>query len=106
MRIEVRLCETLGRRRGCAFSVTVRDGATVGDALVRLRLRSDGYRLALINGRNLLSESGNLDGARPLADGDHLVLGAAAEAERSFRQPFHAFMQRLSSLLSPLAQTP
>lgn len=107
MRIEVRLCETLGRRhrQGRVFALLLKDGATVGNALERLKLRPIGYRLALCNGRSLLADSGAIDGSRRLADGDHLVLGAASEASHAFRLPLHSFVQRLSSLLSPLAHT-
>ncbi len=107
MRIEVRLCETLGRchRQGPVFAVALKDGATVADALGHLKLSPAGYRLALCNGRSLLTDSGAVDGARRLADGDHLVLGATATASHAFRLPLHSFVQRLSSLLSPLAHT-
>lgn len=106
MRIEVRLCESLarGHRQGRAFSVALKSGATVGDALTRLKLSQAGFRLALCNGANLLTEDGVIDAGRQLADGDHLVLGAAADWAGAI--PLRSFVERLSSLLSPLAQTP
>lgn len=105
MRIEVRLCKTLSRRQGHGFAILLKDGATVGDALTRLRLASEGYHLALCNGHSLLTDSGVVDRTRRLADGDHLVLSAATEAPHSFRLPLHSFALWLSGLLSPQAQT-
>ncbi|GEM_PF-5448136 len=107
MRIEVRLCEILGRhhRQGRAFALLLKDGATVAEALGRLKLRPVGFHLALCNGRSLMTTSGAINEAHRLVDGDHLVLAAATAATHAFRQPLHAIVQRLSSLLSPLAHT-
>lgn len=103
MRIEVRLCETLARSRrrlGPALALTLRDGATVADALARLRLPHAGFRVALCNGADLLA-AGAIDSSRRLADGDHLVLAAASDSP--VRLP--SFLARLSGLLSLQAQT-
>lgn len=107
MRIEVRLCESLARchPQGRAFAITLKDGATVGDVVGRLRLSRVAFRLALCNGVPLLDAEGQMNGVRRLADGDHLVFGAACDSAVAPRFAMWHFAQRLSSLLNPMALT-
>lgn len=107
MRIEVRLCESLARchPQGRAFAIALKDGASVGDVVSRLRLSRVAFRLALCNGVPLLDGEGRLNGLRRLDDGDHLVFGASPDSGPSPCFALRTFAQRLSGLLNPLAQT-
>lgn len=101
MRIEIRLCHTLAQGRPGAFALTLPDGATVADALARMRLDPAALSLLLCNGAAL---TGGDDSylARPLRDGDHL---AASGSDRRAAAPLSGMLRRFSALLSPLMQT-
>jgi len=106
VRIEVRFCDELAqaRRGGCAFSLSLHDGATVTDALAHLGVPREGLRALLCNGESLV-EAGEAIVDRPMRDGDHLVVSAKPGDQGGSLTAIVAALRRLSALLNPLAHT-
>lgn len=107
MRIEIRFCNTLaaGHPDGAAFPLVLRGGATLAEALARLKLCPTRLAMALCNGESMHDESGMLDQSRPLCDGDHLVLSSHDPVVQRRRLGRFAPLRQISALLSPLMQT-
>lgn len=99
MRIEIRLCKTLAqsRRGGGAFALSLPEGTTLDQALRRLGLGRRRLVAVLCNGESVLAKDGQLDGARALIDGDHLVLSA----EETETTDTRGRLRRLGGLLTP-----
>ncbi len=105
MRIEIRLCSSLAQTHpaGAAFALTLPARATLTEALRRMGLRAHRLNIVLCNGESAMKADGQLDGARPLREGDHLVVASNDPAAR--RAPVLARLnpvRHLNALLSPL----